>query len=149
MNLRITSPDELIFKGTVEKLTCPTDSWELWILKWHTPISSVVRPWLVKITLHKENRDEILKQKKYLLEEWDICLSVSKGLLFVDGENVMIVTSAATTTPSQSKEILLKMKEDLQKEVDRLKSKWSIEDLEKALIELQKVTADLKLFKLK
>jgi hypothetical protein len=41
------------------------------------------------------------------------------------------------------------MKEALSKEIELAKAKWSIEEIEKKMINLQKISADIKLTKLK
>ena len=69
--------------------------------------------------------------------------------MFVDGETILVVTSAATTSPQQSEELLIKNKENLEKEIADLKARGSIEDMEKALLDLQKIHADLKLYQMK
>jgi hypothetical protein len=41
------------------------------------------------------------------------------------------------------------MKEKLEKEIEELKAKWSIEEIEKALLHMNKIIADLELAKIK
>ena len=67
----------------------------------------------------------------------------------MDGENIIITTSAATTSPEESDEVLQQMQKDMEAQLEKIKVEGSVEDLEKAMINLQKVTADLRLAKLK
>lgn len=149
MFLRITSPDWIIFEWSVNKATIPTESWEIWVLPWHIPLTSVVKPWIVKIYINEEHKDWFLNGKDFLFENGCINLSISKWLLFVDWESIIIATSAASSSPKESFEILSNMKSNLEHEIQQLRAKWSIEDLEKALMNLQKIDADLKLYKMK
>lgn len=150
MQLKITAPDKTIFEWEVIKVNMPTENGEIWVLPWHIPLSTVVKPGIVKITLHSTEKDKILKSTDFLFDDnQDIVLSVWRWLLFVDGETILVVTSAATTSPQQSEELLLKNKENLEKQISDLKNHGSIEDLEKALLDLQKIHADLKLYQMK
>lgn len=149
MFLRISSPDWIIFEWNINKVILPTESWEIWILPWHIPLTSVVKPGIVKIFINEDHKDWFLKDKDFLYDNWCISLSVSKWLLFVDWDNVIVASSAASSSPKESSEILLEMKSNLEHEIQQLRAKWSIEDLEKALINLQKIDADLKLYKMK
>lgn len=148
MFLKITSPDKIVFQWEIESVVVPTEEWEIWVLPWHMPLSSVVTPWIVKVTARKADKD-MLRERDFLFKDDNLFVSVSRWLVFVDWESVVIVTSAATKTPWESQEVLEKMKKDLEKNITTLRAKWSIEDLEKAVINLQKVSADLKLFKYK
>ena len=48
-------------------------------------------------------------------------VSVSKGLVLVDGEMIVITTSAATTSPEESEEVLRQMKQDMETELEKIK----------------------------
>ncbi len=146
MFVKITSADWEIFKGEAKKITVPTERGQITILPHHQPLVSVVVPGIVKIGVE----DQELKKKFWISEqEEDIFLSVSKWVLYVDGENVYILTSAASADVKQKLEVLEKMKQELEEELRKLKSKGSVEEIEKALINLQKISADIKLYKLK
>ncbi|MEF2176096.1 MAG: F0F1 ATP synthase subunit epsilon [Candidatus Absconditabacteria bacterium] len=148
MFLKITSPDKIVFQGEIESVVVPTEEGEIGVLPGHMPLSSVVTPGIVKVTARKADKD-LLRERDFLFKDDNLFVSVSRGLVFVDGDSVVIVTSAATKTPGESQEVLEKMKKDLEKNITTLRAKGSIEDLEKAVINLQKVSADLKLFKYK
>jgi len=150
MQLKITAPDKTIFEWEVVKVNMPTENGEIGLLPGHIPLSSVVKPWIVKITLHTQEKEKMLKSTEFLFDDnQDIVLSVWRWLLFVDGESILVVTSAATTSLKQSEEILHKNKETLEKQISELKAQGNIEDIEKALLDLQKIHADLKLYQMK
>ena len=144
MLLRISSPEKRIYEGNVEKVTIPTEAGEITILPHHQPLSSVVRPWLLRL-----KPEQLDASEWYIISQWEITISLSKGVLFVDGENIIITTAAATTSPEESEEVLLKMRADMEAQLEKIKVDGSVEDLEKAMINLQKITADLRLVKLK
>ena len=103
-----------------------------------------MKPGLLR--LKPEQLDE---SQDYIISQGEITISLSKGVLFVDGENIIITTAAATTSPEESAEVLEKMKQDMQDQLEKIRVEGSVEDLEKAMINLQKITADLRLVKLK
>lgn len=92
---------------------------------------------------------ETVTDESFVVDAGAINISVSKGVIFVDGEQIIITTSAATTSPQESAEVLLQMQKDMEAQLERIKVEGSVEDLEKAMINLQKITADLRLVKLK
>jgi len=146
MYLKINSADGVVFEWDVKEVVVPTEWGEVGILPSHQPMVAVVTPWVVKIKVE----DETLKQKFDIRDvNDDILLSVSKGILYVDGQNVYILTSVASTTLEQSAQALEQMKQQLEQELQKVKVKGSVEEIEKALISLQKINADLKLYKLK
>lgn len=149
MFLRINSSDKLVYEWEVKKVNIPTEAWEIGILPWHIPLVSVVSPGIVKFLPLVQPTHDMIKDSDFLFENDEMNISVSKWLVYVDWENILLVVSASTTSPKQSEEILLKMKKELEEEIEKLKIHWSIEDIEKVLISLQKITADLKLIKLK
>ena len=86
---------------------------------------------------------------EYVIDGGNVSISVSKGILFVDGQSIIITTSAATTSPEESAEVLQQMQKDMEAQLEKIRVDGSVEDLEAAMINLQKVTADLRLVKLK
>ena len=74
-----------------------------------------------------------------------ISLSVSKGMAFVDGKMIRVVTATATTSPSESVNTLEQMKMKLETSIRQLKQKGSIEEIEKSLVKLEKLNADIAL----
>lgn len=144
MLLKISSPEKRIYEGKVEKVTIPTEAGEITVLPHHQPLSSVVKPWLLRL-----KPEQLDASEWYIIDQWAITISLSKGVLFVDGENIIITTAAATTSPEESEEVLLQMRKDMEAQLEKIRVEGNVEDLEKAMINLQKITADLRLVKLK
>ncbi len=145
MHLKIASPEHPIYAGEIRQITIPTESGEITVLPGHQPLTSVVKAWLVAITPVKMPED----QDKLTIDNGQIVVSVSKGLLLVDGENIIVTTSAASTNIQSSAEVLEQMKKDLQAQLDKITVEWNMEEFEKAMINFDKITADLRLAKLK
>ena len=145
MHLKITAPDQVIFEWKIEKITIPTEWWELTILDNHQPLATVIKAWLACITpvIWEEIKEWFVKK------DGKFYIALTKWMLYVDWSNLIVTTSAATTSPSESEEILQKMKWDMEAELEKIKVEGNKEDLEAAMINLEKVTADLRLTKLK
>jgi len=148
MLLKILSPDANIFEWEVEKVIIPTVIGEICVLPDHTPLSSIIVPWIVKILPKNKNKEEFLKGTKFLFEHDNIALSVGKWLLYLDGKHIMLLVWDATTTPISDEEALENMKKEMEKEIEQIKLKWNIEEVDKAFLSLQKITADLQLHKI-
>ena len=144
MYLKISSPDWVIFEWEVKEVYVPTEDWYVGILPWHVPLVSVVKPWILKFKPEKQLSDE-----EFIFEDDFVNVSVSKWLLFVDWKQVIVTTSKWVSKPEESLEILQKMKEDLQKQIEELKAKGSIEEIEKALVTLQTIEAEIRLLQKK
>ncbi len=135
MRLKISSPDKIIYEWFIDKIILPTESWDITVLPDQTPIVSALKPGLVKFT----------PEWKSSIEH----ISISKWMMFTDGKKIRIVTSSATTSPTETEEILVKEKQDLESKIRELKKSWSIEEIEKFTIKLEKINADLKLKKIR
>lgn len=134
MRLKISSPENVIYEWFIEKIILPTESWDITILPDQTPIVSALKPGLLRF----------IPEGKKTIEH----ISISKWMMFTDGKKIRIVTSSATKSPTESEEILLKEKQDLENKIKELKKSWSIEEIEKFTIKLEKINADLKLKKI-
>lgn len=148
MLLKILSPVKLIFEGEVEKVLAPTIDGDIGILPKHASLSSIIIPWIVKILPKEKESKEFIKWTEFLFEDDKITLAVGKGLLYLDGDTVVMLVGTATTKPISDEKALEKMKEDLEKEIEQIKAKWDVESIEKAYLSLQQITADLKLYKM-
>jgi hypothetical protein len=62
---------------------------------------------------------------------------------------IRVVTATATTSPSESVKTLEQMKIKLEASIKQLKQKGSIEEIEKSLVKLEKLNADIALSKIK
>lgn len=145
MHLKITAPDNVLFDGSVTKVTIPTEAWEITVLPNHQPLATVTKEWLMIISV----ADDAVIADEYVVQEWKIYIAVTKWMAFIDGEQVIVSTSAAISSPSESTEVLQAMKADMEAELDKIKADGNKEELESALMNLEKVTADLRLSKLK
>jgi len=145
MLLKISSPSKVIYEGKIKQISLPTESGMITILPNHMPLVTVLKPGIVKITPEETPN----KNSDFIFSENSISLSVSKGMVFVDGKIIRIVTAVATTSPEESEDTLKKMKEELEEKIKLLKKKGSIEEIEKSLINLEKINADIKLEKMK
>ena len=144
MQLKVSSPEKLIFQGEVEQINLPSETWEVSILPNHAPMVLALKPWLIKIT-PKGN----LSKSEFVFSKDVINISVSKWMAFTDGKLIRVVTSVATTDPKQSEKTLDDIKNKLKKEIGLLKQKGSLEEVEKSLIKLEKINADILLSKIK
>lgn len=149
MLLKIISPSSVIYQGEVLKVLVPTAAWEIGILPHHIPLTSIVIPWVVKFLPTEKKAEAFVEWATFLFEEDMIILSVGKGLLYLDGDTVEILINTASTDVDSDKTLLEKMKEVQEKEIEQIKLKGDIGQIEKAYMSLQKITADLKLHKIK
>ncbi len=62
---------------------------------------------------------------------------------------VRVVTAVATASPQESAKTLEQMKLKLESNIKQLKQKGSIEEIEKSLVRLEKLNADIMLVNLK
>ena len=142
MRLKIVSTNGTLVDTEVEEVVVPVKDGEVGILPHHAPYTGVVKGGLCKFKL-SENKDDFLTQ-------WDYAVvSVWDGVVFTDGKEVRLAVSEANSTIDINEEELQKMKEKLEKEIEELKAKWSIEEIEKALLHMNKIIADLELAKIK
>ena len=128
MQLRISTPDSVIFEWEIQKITLPTEMGELKILPWNTPMVTAIKPGIVTF---------LSNAKKTSLSIW-------KWMVFVDGKIVRIATSSATMW-NIDKAALKKRKSELESELKKLTLNWSLEDIERIQSQLAKINADLKL----
>ncbi len=144
MKLKISSPTKTIFEWEIKQITLPTEIGEVSILPWHAPMVTALKPWIIKIIPEKQ-----VSTSEFIFSKNTISLSVSKWMAFVDGKIVRVVTAIATTWLSESAKDLEDRKSKLEEEIKQLKKQGSIEEIEKSLIQLEKINADIKLKKLK
>ena len=146
MYLKIITPENKVFDGAVTKATIPTEWGSITILPNHTPIVSVIKPWILHIwTNDIPSNNEF----QYILDKNCIKLSTSKGLLFVDGTTITVLVSEATITPTKSYNELEELKLTIEANLKNLRSQWeNIEKIDERLITLKKIEADIELAKL-
>lgn len=145
MYLKISSAEQKIYEGNVSQITLPTEAGELTILPGHMPLTGVVRPGLMRIRPEEFPTDP----ENYIVRDGEIVISLSKGLVLVDAQQILITTSAATANPQETEEVMLQMKQQMEEELKKIRQDGSIEDIEHSIVNLEKITADLRLVKLK
>ncbi len=138
MKLKISTPANVIYQGEIEKISIPTENGNLKVMDGHPPMVTSVKPGIIKLWPMKNNMQ--VGNEMYI--------STSKGMVFVDGKNVRIVSAEATLAPEESENTLLQNKKNIEEKIRRLKTEWSIEEIEKALIKLEKINADIELKKM-
>lgn len=138
MKLKISTPAKIIFQGEIEKISIPTENGNLKVMVGNAPMVTTVKPGIIK-----------LRPMENHIKVWpEMYVSTSKGMVFIDGKIVRIVSSDATLAPEQSESTLLQNRRTLEEKIKRLKSEWSIEEIEKTLIKVEKINADLELKKM-
>ncbi len=144
LKLKINTPEGVIYEWKVKEVVVPTEDGMIGILPGHIPLVSVVKPGILKFKPEEDlNKDEFIWE-----EDW-LNITVWRWLIFIDWENVLLNVSKSIFKPEKSIEILENMKKELEEDIEKLKSKWEIEDIEKALLMLQTVEAEIKLWKKK
>ncbi len=99
---------------------------------------------MIKITPKEQFNDS-----DFIFSKNIITLSVSKGMAYTDGKVIRVVTAIATTNPEKTEDELLQEGKSLKEKISILKQKGSIEEVEKTLIKLDKIDADIRLSQLK
>ncbi len=144
MKLKIAAPGGVWYEGEISKITLPTETGEITVLPGHQPLSSVLKPGIVSFVPQGS-----LGEWDYIVVDGKVQLSVSRWLVLVDGSSVVITTSAATMSPAESAEVLQQMKTDMTTELEKIRADGNADDIEKAIENMAKVEADLRLVKLK
>ncbi len=142
MLLKIVSTQGPLVETEVEEVIVPVKDWEIGILPGHALYSGVVKGWLCKFK-------EKVKSEKFLYQDDYSVVSIWDWVVYTDWKEVRIAVSEANSTIEVNEEELLKMKEKLEKELEEIKAKGSIEEIEKALISMNKIIADIELAKIK
>ena len=142
MRLKIVSTNWVLVDADVEEVVVPVKDGEIGILPWHALYSGVVKWGLCKFRL-SENKWDFLREWNYsVVSVWD-------GVVYTNWEEVKIAVSEANATIDIDEKELLKMKEKLEKEIEEIEAKGSVEEIEKALLNMNKIIADLELTKIK
>lgn len=144
MKLKISSTAKTIFEWEIKQITLPTEIGDVTVLPGHAPMVTALKPGIIKIIPQKQ-----VSTSEFIFTKNTISLSISKGMAFVDGKIVRVVTAVATTSLSESEKDLEAKKMKLEDDIQQLKKKGSLENIEKSLIQLEKINADIRLKKLK
>ena len=145
MQLKISSPAKTIFEWEIKEVILPTEIGDVKILGWHTPMVTVLKPWIINLIPSKK----ISSNEFIIWKNNSISLSIWKWMAFVDGRVVKVVVSSATTSPIESTKELESKKIELEEKIKKLRKSGSLEEIEKSLILLDKINADIRLKQLK
>ena len=126
-------------------MTVPTEVGEITILPWHQPLSTIVLPGLLRVYLDPSYDGDTTD---LVMDADAVVMSVSKWLMMTDGAQTTITTSLATTSLSESEEVLQQMKADMEASLATIRETGNAEDLEVALANMDKINADIRLAKL-
>ncbi len=96
MQLKIISPNEILFSGRVEVVEIPTPNGTIGILPDHYPLSTIVSPGKVKF-ISKIKEDRILDAAAFLFENEYTILKVSEGIVYLDGKDVIMFVKSGDT----------------------------------------------------
>ena len=99
LQLKITTPEGIVYKQEVDSVTIPTQTGEITVLPNHIPLVSVLQPG--EIIARKNGKEEYL--------------SVSTGFIEVNKNNVTLLADTAETVESLIEEQILKAKERAEK----------------------------------
>ena len=149
MQLTLVSPQNTIFQWEVIKATVPTDIGLVTMLPWHVPMCSIVKPWILSFLPKEKTIDAFIEWTEFLFKDDEVHVSVSHWSIYVDNQSITILVSEATSNPASDTETLEKIKQDLERDIEEIKLRWDIDSIEKAYLSLQKITADLKLSRMK
>jgi len=141
MKLKIISTEKTLFEWDILEVVVPTKDWEIGILPQHAVYAWVVKWWLCKFK-PVENNDDFLKKDDYTI------ISIWDGVVYTDWKNVSIAVSNADSKIDFSEEELEEQRKKLEKEIEQIKATWSVEEIEKSLLMMNKVLADIELKKL-
>lgn len=149
MLLKINSNEKIIYEWEIHKVSFMTFVWEITILPWHIPLATVLKAWVIKIYPLQAEKHNLPKEMDFLFENDAIQISLWQWIAYIDWENILLLTTWLNLNSEKKQELLDKMKNQLEKQIIEAKTKWSIEEIEKSLINLQKIDADMKLLRLK
>ena len=112
MKLKISTPAKVIFQGEIEKISIPTENGNLKVMEGNHPMVTSVKPGIIKLR----------PMENHIKVGPEMYVSVSKGMVFIDGKIVRIVSAEATLAPEQSESTLLQNRKTLEEKIKRLKS---------------------------
>lgn len=133
MKLKISTPVEVLFDGEVSRVELPTENGIVAIEAGHVPMVISIKPGLISIRT----------EQIYMQPDSKSCISTSKGMAFIDGKIIRIVSADATLNPNEDTDTLLEIRQDLEHKIALLKTEGSIEEIEKAMVKLEKINADI------
>lgn len=88
-------------------------------------------------------------QADYVIVDGKIVISIARWLLLVHEDDIIVTTSVWTNSPKETTEVLEKMQKDMEERINRIKMEGNEDELEEALIHMEKITSDLRMAKIK
>ena len=127
MNLRILTPERVLYDGTVEQVTIPTQSGEITVLSHHIPLVSLLKPG--ELIINREGDT--------------VAMVVSTGMLHIGTQEVIILADTA----ERIEEIIEERAEEARKRAEDLLSQQTFDTTEYATIaaKLEKELARLRI----
>jgi F0F1-type ATP synthase epsilon subunit len=144
MLLTITSPDQQLRQWTIQKVTIPTDIGEITVLPGHQPLISVVASWLLKLVPEEMPGSDQWR----VIDNGHIVIAVSKGIVMINHDEIIITTAVGTNTVKDTVEVLEKMHQEMEEKIAQIKVDWNEESLEDAFNHMEKISADLRIAKI-
>jgi F0F1-type ATP synthase epsilon subunit len=90
-----------------------------------------------------------LADTEFLFEDEKITIAVWEGTIYTDWTAVILFVASATVNLKSDRESLLEMKKNLEEQIKEIKASWNSDEIERAYLNLQKLTADMELLKIK
>ena len=76
-------------------------------------------------------------------------MAVGEGFIYTYVNVVVLFVASATTNPKSDDQVLQEMKADLEKKISEIRLTGDQEEIERAYLNLQKLTADIQLLRIK
>lgn len=149
MQLKIQTVHGVIYDWQVEKVEIPSKSWVVCILPTHNPLISMIIPWIVKFIPTEKKWSEFIDNTEFLFEDEKIAIAVWEWTIYTDWKDVILFVATATVDLKTDNEALQEMKTNLENQIKEIKEKWNSDEIERAYLNLQKLTADMQLLKIK
>lgn len=144
MLLTINSPEEQLRNGVIEKVTLPTEIGEITVLPGHQPLISVIKAGMVRLVPQEMPQSDA----GYTVADGHVLIAVSKGLVAITDSEIIVTTSVGTSSTQETAEVLEQMHADMLVKLAQIKEDGNQEDLEEAIMNMEKITADLRIAKI-
>lgn len=112
MELKISTPSKVMYHGPIEKISIPTENGNLKVMSGHAPMVTSVKPGLIKVR----------PMKNHIQVGDEMLVSTAKGMVFIDGKIVRIMSTDATLSPEETESVLQQNKRSLEQKIKRLKN---------------------------
>lgn len=149
MFLKIHTVHGVIFDGKVDMVELPTKVGVLSILPHHNPLTAMIVPGIVKFIPQEKRWSEFIADTEFLFEDEKIAIAVWEWTIYTDGSAVILFVASATVTLKSDREALQEMKENLERQIKEIRISGNSDEIERAYLNLQKLTADMELLKIK